>query len=360
MQRPRPPFCSGTTARHLLTTVAGNPNFSLYYPLRCKGVVKTILMRLSNLSGVVTLALTLPFLTYSCKDDAATPAGEGNGEFRVEMTDAPIDDANVKAVFVTVADVKVDGESLEGYSQTTVEVSALTNGQTELLYAGELAAKAYQKIELVLEDGATSVNGGPGCYYVNQDNQKMALEVANDGMLTLQNSDFQMQESSTLTSVIDFDLRKALVRTEDTAKPYAFAGATRLQSSLRMVEKARTGTLAGTVKNESQTEGAIVVYAYKQGTYASTEAQGDSDDELFLNAVSSSLVNANDEYKLSFLEAGTYELIAVSYVDEDQDGELEMKGRFNTSVVGGLDLGLLTVSASSTTTIDFSVTGFGL
>ena len=317
-------------------------------------------MNLSNLSGVATLALALPFLTYSCKDDSATPAGEGNGDFRVEMTDAPVDDANVKAVFVTVADVKVDGESLQGYSQTTVEVSALTNGQTELLYAGELAAKSYQKIELVLEDGATAVNGGPGCYYVNQDNQKMALEVANDGMLTLQESDFRLTESGSVTSVIDFDLRKALVRTEDAAKPYAFAAGARLQNSLRMVEKDRTGTLAGTVKNESQTEGEIVVYAYKQGTYAASEAEADRDDELFLNAVSSSKVNANNEYQLSFLEAGTYELIAVSYVDQDQDGELEMKGRFNTSVIGGIDLGLLSVSASNTTTIDFSVTGFGL
>ena len=317
-------------------------------------------MNLSNLSGVATLALALPFLTYSCKDDSATPAGEGNGDFRVEMTDAPVDDANVKAVFVTVADVKVDGESLQGYSQTTVEVSALTNGQTELLYAGELAAKSYQKIELVLEDGATAVNGGPGCYYVNQDNQKMALEVANDGMLTLQESDFRLTESGSVTSVIDFDLRKALVRTEDATKPYAFAAGARLQNSLRMVEKGRTGTLAGTVKNESQTESEIVVYAYKQGTYAASEAEADRDDELFLNAVSSSKVNANNEYQLSFLEAGTYELIAVSYVDQDQDGELEMKGRFNTSVIGGIDLGLLSVSASTTTTIDFSVTGFGL
>ena len=317
-------------------------------------------MNLSNLSRVATLALALPFLTYSCKEDSATPAGAGDGDFRVEMTDAPIDDANVKAVFVTVADVKVDGESLAGYNQTTVEVSALTNGQTELLYAGQLAAKTYQKIELVLEDGATAVNGGPGCYYVNQDNQKMALEVANDGMLRLQESGFQLTESGSVTSVIDFDLRKALVRSGDAAKPYAFATGARLENSLRMVDKGRSGTLAGTVRNESQTEGEIVVYAYEQGTYSTSEAEGNRDDELFLNAVSSSKVNTNNEYRLSYLEAGTYELIAVSYVDENQDGELEMKGRFNTSVVGGLDLDLVSVGASSTTTIDFTVTGFGL
>ena len=317
-------------------------------------------MKLSNLSGVATLAVFLPLLTYSCKQDPATPDGSGKGSFRVEMTDAPIDDVHVKAVFVTVADVKVDGESLPGYSGTTVEISALTHGETELIYTGDLAAQAYGKVELVLEDGATAVDGGPGCYYVDHDNRKMALEVANDGVIAIQNSDFELADRGAVTAVVDFDLRKALVRTEDETKPYALAAATRLQNSLRMVEKARTGTLAGTVKNDSETEGTIVVYAYKQGTYSQAEAEGDTDDELFLNAVSSSRLNANNEYTLSFLEAGTYQLIAVSYEDTDADGTLEMQGRFNTSTVAGLDLGLLSVGATSTTTVDFSVTGFGL
>ncbi|WP_157975864.1 DUF4382 domain-containing protein [Lewinella sp. IMCC34191] len=312
-------------------------------------------MRLSNLSGVVTLALTLPLLTFSCKEDPATPSTEREGDFRVEMTDAPIDDAYVKAVVVTVADIKVDGESLEGFNRSTVEVSALVNGETDLLYSGQLAAKNYNKIELVLDDDPKAVNNGPGCYYINPDNQKKALQVANDGVITIQESKFSMAADAAVTAVIDFDLRKAFVRTQDETEPYALAAGTRLNQSLRFVEKDRTGMLTGTVTNNSESEGEIVVYAYKQGTYTSTEASADRDDELFLNAVSSSKVNANNEYTLSFLEAGAYELIAVSYKDQDSDGDLEIEAQFKVTATGGLDLGLLQVKAESTTTADFNL-----
>ena len=315
-------------------------------------------MKLSNLSGVATLALTLPFLTFSCQKETATPSNEGDGDFRVEMTDAPIDDDHVKAVFVTVADIKLDGASLEGYTTTTVEVSSLTNGETELLYAGQLPARSYNKIELVMEDGMEAVAGGPGCYYVNQDNQKVALEVANEGVISIQESGFELVQSGAVNAVVDFDLRKALVRTDDETKPYAFAASSRLNNSLRFVEKARTGTLTGTVTNDSQADGEVVVYAYENGAYNSTEAQAENDDELFLNAVSSTKLNANNEYTLSYLKAGTYELIAVSYQDTDQDGQLEMQGEFKLSTIAGLDLGLLKVDANATTNIDFKVSGF--
>ncbi|PPK86224.1 uncharacterized protein DUF4382 [Neolewinella xylanilytica] len=312
-------------------------------------------MQLGNLSGVVTLALTLPLLTFGCKEDPASPSDEGNGAFRVEITDAPSDDANVKGVFVTIADIRVAGESLEAYTATTVEISALTNGATELLYAGELAAKSYNKIELVLEDGLTAVAGGPGCYYVNEDNQKVALEVADEGVITLTDSGFEMVQSGSVNAVVDFDLRKALVRTGDETKPYAFAATNRLNNSLRVVQKDRTGTLSGTVSRDSQAEGEVVVYAYQKGTFTASEAEGDSDDELFLNAVSSTKLNTNNEYTLAYLEAGSYELVAVSYEDTDEDGRLEMRGQFKISAIGELDLGLLQVTANSTTTADFKV-----
>jgi hypothetical protein len=37
---------------------------------------------------------------------------------KIELTDAPIDDTRVEGVFVTIADVKVDGQSLEGIQQS--------------------------------------------------------------------------------------------------------------------------------------------------------------------------------------------------------------------------------------------------
>ncbi|NJB85107.1 hypothetical protein GGR26_000852 [Lewinella marina] len=313
-------------------------------------------MKFSLVSTRLLVALTLMFFAFSCsEDDPATPAGEGNGDFSVEMTDAPIDDAQVKAVFVTVSDIRVDGQSVEGFNSTTVEISALTNGNTETLYDGQLAADSYSKLEIVLEDGANAVNGGPGCYVLNQDNEKIALEVANDGVLTVQNSDFTLSESGSVAAVVDFDLRKALVRTDNEAKPYRFAAESRLENSLRFVTKDRSGTITGTINDESNQNGEIVVYAYAKGTYSDSEAQGSSDDELFLNAVSSTTVNGNMEYTLAFLEEGQYELVAASYKDTDNDGEVEMRGTFELSTLTNLDLAGIAVTGNSTTTADFTI-----
>lgn len=314
-------------------------------------------MKRSFFSSKLLVALTLMFFAFSCdKDEPATMEADASGDFSVEMTDAPVDDANVKAVFVTVSDVRVDGNSLEGFSSTTLEISALTNGNTEMIFDGQLAADTYSKLEIVLEDGMDAVNGGPGCYVLTSDDTKIALEAANDGVITLADSDFTISESSETAAVVDFDLRKALVRADDETKPYRFATESRLEESVRFVTRDRSGTLTGTVTNNTEEEGTVVVYAYAQGTYQASEAQGDSDDALFLNAVSSTTLNSNMEYTLAFLEAGNYELVAVSYEDTDNDGSLEMKGSFELQGTTGLDLlGLLEVKANSSTTANFSL-----
>ncbi len=316
-------------------------------------------MKFSFFSSKLLVALTLMFFTFSCgKDEPATMGGEAEGDFSVEMTDAPLDDANVQAVFVTVADVRVDGQSLEGFSSTTVEISALTNGMTETLFDGKLAADSYSKLEIVLEDGLTAVNGGPGCYVLNENNEKVALEAANDGVITLQNSNFTVAENSSVAAVVDFDLRKALVRADDESKPYRFAAESRLDQSLRFVTKERSGTLTGKITNDTEEEGEIVVYAYTKGTYQASEAEGSSDDELFLNAVSSTRVASDMTYKLSFLQEGQYELVAVSYKDSDADGQVEMQGNFQLSTTGGLNLLGLSVQGESTTTANFTLGAF--
>jgi hypothetical protein len=66
------------------------------------------------------------------------------------MTDAPIDNANVEAVFVTVSDIMVDGTSLEGFSRTTFDLSALVDGKTETLGKLKLEADSYSDIQLEL------------------------------------------------------------------------------------------------------------------------------------------------------------------------------------------------------------------
>lgn len=300
--------------------------------------------------------LLLVSVFFSCEDDDTTIT-TGEGRFTLEITDAPIDDANVQAVFVTIADVKLDGASIEGFSRTTVELSALQNGVTEMIADANLEARTYNTLKIVLDDANDAANsGGPGCYVLTDDNVKVALEVAGDGSLTATNSAITLVQNATVAAVIDFDLRKALVRTSDEAEPYAFAAAARLENSLRFVERASTGTLSGTVSNTSGQDAEVVLYAYAAGTYSDDEATGDEDD-LFLNAVSSTRLSSTGDYQFSFLPAGNYELVAVAYEDEDDNGEVEVAGEFSLEALLDINLSSLSVGAQSTTTANFTLTG---
>ena len=67
--------------------------------------------------------LFISFFTACDDEDVVVTTGEGR--FALEITDAPVDDPSIQGVFVTVADVKIGGASVEGFSRTTVEISAL-------------------------------------------------------------------------------------------------------------------------------------------------------------------------------------------------------------------------------------------
>lgn len=303
-----------------------------------------------------TCALTLLVaLCFACEEDNNTTAAT-TGSFQLEMTDAPVDDPDVRGVFVTVADVRVDGQSVSGFSRTTVEVSALTDGATALLASTQLEANAYSSVEIILDGARDEAGNAPGCYVMTADGSKSALEVAGDGALSINSSGFRLEERGDFSAVVDFDLRKAVQRSEGQADEYRFASESRLESSLRFVEKSRTGTLRGSVANNSgEREGEVIIYAYAAGTYQDSEARGD-DDELFLNAVSSTRLSGGGDYTLAFLEEGSYDLVAASYQDSDGDGDLELAGRFQLNAGLSILLGGLTVDAQSSTTVDFALT----
>ena len=305
-------------------------------------------------TGLSRIFLLCFVLFMGCEKDEVT-ATSGEGRLEVDMTDAPVDDPDLRGVFVTVTDLRVDGTSVEGFSASTVEVSALQNGRTQGLFSGNVEAKSYNRLELVLDDQADATGGSPGCYALTEDGKKVALEVANNGVIAINNSTFALEENATVRAVVDFDLRKAVQRTEDEAKPYRFAASSRLNNSLRFTTRAKSGTISGKVTDNSGKSSTIVVYAYASGAYSNAETEGDANNR-FLKATSSTRVKADGSYTLAFLESGTYELVAAAYADEDDDGHTEFSGTFNMSAVAGVDLGGITVDAESQTTVDIALT----
>ena len=160
--------------------------------------------------------------------------------------------------------------------------------------------------------------------------------------------------------MIDFDVRKA-IKKQDSPQPndeYDFVTEAELRTSLRMVNKNKTGKVKGKVSdNFSQAGDRVVVYAYKKGTFnqlTETTGQGSS-NIIFKNAETSAVVDANGNYNISFLSEGEYELHYVGYEDTNNDGKMEAKGFLEVGASASLNLLGLQLDASADIYVDVTV-----
>ena len=289
------------------------------------------------------------FIALSCSDDdnvqSDMSAETYNTTFKI--TDAPIDNADVEGVFVTIADVKVDGQSLEGFSKTTLELSALVNGQTETLGNLDLQAGTYSSLELILDYESDQTGSSPGCYVALADGTKDKIE-SSSGTITI-NDAFEVFATNTNEVVIDFDLRKTIREEESTlSSNFDFVTISEISAGIRTVNEETTGKISGNVNDSENTSDKIVVYAYEKGTFnaeAETSGQGESNIQ-FANAVTSSAVTGiNNSYSLNFLKEGEYELIFVSYT-QGENANLEFNALLEAESSTGLNLGAISVTSA--------------
>lgn len=299
-------------------------------------------------------------MLVACNDNDE-PQAKGDVEF--EITDAPTDEANVKGVFVTIADVKIDGKSVSGFTKQTIDLKAYQEGNTKVLAGAEqLDAKTYNNLTLVL-DMSTDANGNsPGSYVLTQSDVKYKLRNTTSGTMDVVIAKSWDVAANTKSSIVlDFDLRKAVIHDGDS---YSFVSDNELSSAIRVVNKANTGTVQGTY-NEETISGAdqVIVYAYKKGTYtAATETtpQGDS-DILFVNAVGSAKVKSSlsgNTYKLAMLESGDYEFYFAAYKKETGSDRMVFQNvlQAEISVNGGVE-DMVAVQAGTTINILSSIKG---
>ena len=303
----------------------------------------------------VALLFTLGFFT-ACDDDTADP--NARGTVRFELTDAPSDDANVEAVFVTVVGVRIDGE-LTTTAATTVDLLALQNGTTQSIGSLELDADTYSQLELVLDYETDASGNAPGCYLETTDGTKHALSATGDGIVSTQGS-FDVEASATKDLVIDFDVRRAVVRNQSSNPDgYQFVTRAELGKAVRFVTKAEAGTINGEVQTNGMTDDRIFVYAYVRGTFdQDTEISGQGTSNVtFAGATTSAEVSASGSYQLNFLESGAYELHYFTFADDDNDGRFELNGKLQVNALLGLDVLGLSLDAGADVTANVLVTG---
>ncbi len=294
----------------------------------------------------------------SCeKSDDSSMEGESyNTSF--EITDAPVDNADVKAVFVTIANVSVDGKALEGFSATTVNLAALVNGKTKTLGNLDLQAKSYSNIVFELDFDKDVQGNSPGCYVERADGTKDAIAASSNKIKVTDTFEILAQANNKI--VVDFDLRKIIKEEKSTlSNDYDFVTMAELSAGIRTVNAAVTGKISGTVNDSKNTSDKIIVYAYEKGKFnADVETKGKGESNVtFANAVTSSEAKGlNGSYSLEFLKEGEYELVFASY-KEDAQGELSFNSMLEVESITGLNLGAINITSALNITASVSVTG---
>lgn len=308
-------------------------------------------MKFINKLFLASSVIALGFFATGCNKDS-----NSSGSAQIEITDAPIDDASVKSTFVTIADIKVDGTSISGFTKTTIDLMAYQNGVTKVLANAKLNAKTYSNITLVLDFNADQSGTGPGCYVLDVNGVKHKLTATSNEITVAAN--MAVSAAATSTYVIDFDLRKCIRREAATNDNYEFVTNAELNAGVRVVNKGTVATVKGNVSDAVSGSSKVVVYAYKKGTYVrSTEVSGQGSSSIeFAKATTSANVDASGNYQLSFLESGNYEVVYASYKTNTTTGKMELKGTLVVSSLTSIVLDSISLGANANVTVNVAAT----
>lgn len=286
----------------------------------------------------------------ACNEDSNEPMGKGDVEF--EITDAPSDDAAVKGVIVTIADIKMDGQSVKGFTKQSIDLKAYQEGKTKILAgAQQIDAKTYSGLTLVLDHDKDASGASPGCYVLTQQGTKYKLKQSATGTQDVAVNKTWAATSNTKTNVVmDFDLRKAIASSDDPNVKYTFVSDASLQAAVRVVTRDKAGTIKGTYsEDQSSNADKIIVYAYKKGSFnASSETQAQGESKIyFSNAVSSSEVKqglTGKTFTIALLESGEYELHFAAHEEDPATGRMKFKSMLQSETsVNGAIAGVITV-----------------
>lgn len=314
-------------------------------------------MNYRNLFKVGFLLFSMLFIV-SCSDDNddnVEPSAETYNT-TVEVTDAPIDNANVQGVFVTVVNVNINGKALEGFQPKTVNLLELQNGKTEVLGDVALEAGTTSSIVVELTNDADDQGGEIANYVLVTGGEKIELVLENTEIALTDAAEVVANADNTI--VLDFNLRKMIGK--DSEGQLQLVSQSELQASIRAVNRLNAATIEGNVEDTNNTAETIVVYAYKKGEWVESEADANASGVRFAGAVNSSVVSeADGSYSLNFLEEGEYELRYAAYEQDETTGDMTFQGMLAVSAATGFDLDVLGLSlgADSTTKLDVVVTG---
>ncbi|MEQ8414440.1 MAG: DUF4382 domain-containing protein [Imperialibacter sp.] len=283
----------------------------------------------SVMSMWATGLLSLSVLAFtSCSKEGDGDLGEGSMEIRV--TDSPADNDGIEAVFVTVTNVKVGGQVVDGFEgPKTIDIMALQNGKTEVLATDKFTAKSYQNITLELDSEMDENGNAPGSYVEMADGTKHKLaSTAGEKSEYTFNGAARVMADAKSTIVLDFDLRK-FIRESDSgsASDFSFVNKSDIDGYLRFSDEDNAGSVKGNYDGQVAADEKVIVYAYEKGSFNESQETDENAALQFKKAVASTEIHGalTKSFSFYFLEEGEYELHFVSY-EENEAGEMELNG----------------------------------
>lgn len=279
-------------------------------------------------------------LLSACSDDAAT------GRLTLAVTDAPVDRATAVVVEFTGIDIKPAAGEARGFDfeqPRSIDLLALSGSDSEtLLQDVEVEAGRYEWVRLRVnaeEDGVTD------SYIDLEDGSRHELEVPSGAETGLKlHSGFLVPAGGAASFTVDFDLRKSVHEPMDAADSY------QLRPTLRIVDNAQVGAIAGTVAAALVTTGCTpAVYVFEGSGVTPDDVDGAPAEPVTTAQVELDSASGQYGYRAGFLGAGGYTVAFTCDAAADDpaaNDALTFSGAQNA-----------TVTAGQTTAVSFAAPG---
>lgn len=279
--------------------------------------------------GMGALLLGMVALLPSCNNDDEPMQ---SGQVKVYITDAPVDDANIEAVVISVSKIEMNGprgwETVKEFDTPfSINILEYQNGKSYFVTDANLTAGTYTEARFVLNASqdlnATVTN--PPSFIRYKDGSKQALYIPGGSASGYKaKGDVEVVANSTTAVTLDFDARRSIVEAGNSGKFI-------LKPTVRVIGNAEAAKVEGNF-TDFQSYSRVVAFLYTKGSYTNAEATVTGENETrFPNSVTSTMVSASGDFNFAFVEPGTYDVVLVAH---STDGEFaEVIGKHENTVV---------------------------
>lgn len=303
--------------------------------------MKTTFFRSSLIASAAALLIT--------QISACGGSGNGTGQLKFSVADAPIDGATAVVVKFTGVEVKPkNGDALQFDFATprSVDLLATADGSPVLLLDGvTLDAGDYEAIRLKVVTSRDTQDS----YIDLSDGSRAALFVPSGSESGLKiNSAFTVPDGGVSSLIVDFDLRHSIV------KPQGQTAYT-LKPVLHLVDANQIGLIKGTVAaglitaagctGDANTGAGNAVYAYTGSVTTPDDIGGSGSQPFVSSAVKFDTATGTYRYTVAYLPVGPY---TVAFTCQATGDEPEAD---NTTVFSAPAAAPIT--AGVTTTVNF-------